>query len=81
MKKLLIILLLIPSIAFAKTKNKPLDLDALVKERCKNWATLEDRPQKEVTRCLAALIARNSDTIRDHDVDITNIFDFIDDYE
>jgi len=80
MKKLLIILLLIPSFAFAKVKNKSLDLNARVIERCKNWDTLEDMPQKEAIRCLKALIIRNDEAIRFHNADIINLYDVIDNF-
>jgi len=80
MKKLLIILILIPSFAFAKIKNKSLDLNAKVIERCKNWDTLEDMSQKEAIRCLKALIIRNDKAIRFHNADIINLYDIIDNF-
>ena len=78
MKKLLIIpFLLFPSISYSKTKKQPYKhpLSAKVDEYCKNWETLEDRPQKEVVRCLKAIITRDNEAIMINKENIQQIYD------
>ena len=72
MKKLLIILLLIPS--FANAKETKHHLSAKVDEYCKNWETLEERPQKEVVKCLKAIITRDNEAIMVNKENIQRIY-------
>ena len=72
MKKLLIILLLIPSIANAKTVKS--DLAQKARERCKNWETLEKVPHEEAIRCLKTIIARMNEQEELNRINIQQIY-------
>lgn len=77
MKKLLIILLLIPSIASASAKTVKSDLADKAKEACKNWETLEDRPIKEVIKCLKAVISSNAEMTQANYINIKQLYDVL----
>ena len=72
MKKLLIILLLIPSIANARTIKS--DWAEKTRERCKNWATLEKVPHEEAIKCLKTIIARMNEQEELNRINIEQIY-------
>lgn len=72
MKKLLIILLLIPSIANAKTVKS--DWAEKTRERCKNWETLEKVPHDEAIKCLKTIISRMNEQTELNRINIQQIY-------
>lgn len=73
MKKLLIILLIIPSIANAKTIKS--DWAEKTREKCKNWETLEKVPHDESIKCLKTIIARMNEQTELNRINIQQIYD------
>jgi len=80
MKKLLIILLLVtPSIANAKsdkiTKSpKALSYEEQIKRDCKNIHKIEEIPEKEALKCLKAVVFRNYQQIKINTQEIDDIY-------
>jgi len=70
MKKLLIILLFLPSVAFAKINYA----DNVLRD-CKNLAKFDEMSQKEINKCFKSTLLRNSGLLRVHEENIDRLFD------